>query len=124
MKYSIQKISQIIDAQILVLSNAPTNIEYLALDSRRLSFPNESIFFALVGVRNDAHLYLSQAYQAGVRNFVISKNIDFQYFPQANFLKVADTLRALQQLAAFHRAQFEHLQERQKRKNRRELLNT
>ncbi len=110
MKYSINKIAQIIDAQIINAYNLAATIEHLALDTRRLAFPNQSIFFALVSAKNDAHQYLPQAYQAGVRNFVISKDIDYQNFMQANFLKVTDTLKALQHLAAHHRAQFSSLQ--------------
>ena len=37
---------------------------------------------------------------------MVSDKIDFQIYPEANFLLVYDTLAALQQLAGFHRNQF------------------
>lgn len=82
-------------------------IEWLMTDSRSLTFPSESLFFALVSKRNNAHLYVHELYLQGVRSFVISEvRPEFELMPDAFFLLVDDTLRALQYVAAFYRHQF------------------
>ena len=53
------------------------------------------------------HRYIQDLYQLRVRNFVVSElRPEFTRMPDANFLLVKDTLRALQRLAAFHRNRF------------------
>jgi alanine racemase len=79
------------------------HIAELLTDSRKLSTPLETAFFALVTTRNDGHRYIGDLYERGVRHFVVS------YIPEGNFsdaafLTVSDTLRALQRLAAHHRS--------------------
>lgn len=81
-------------------------IENLLLDSRKVYSPAVSLFFALKGPRRDGHQFIPELYKKGVRNFVVSKSIDPHLYPEANFLLVDDTLKALQQLAAWHRGQF------------------
>ncbi len=81
---------------------------YLLTDSRSLSYPEETLFFALQTSLNDGHKYIPDLYKAGVRNFVIQHNIPEQEkLTGANFLLVDDSLTALQELAAGHRAQFD-----------------
>lgn len=83
-----------------------TGITHLLLDSRKIIVPAHSLFFALEGFRRDGHDYIPALYRNGVRSFVISREMDYSGYPEANFLRVKDTLEALQQLAAFHRRQF------------------
>jgi alanine racemase len=63
------------------------------------------LFFALVGERHNGHLYLGELYERGVRAFVVSEEVSVSRYPQASFITVDDTLRALQALAANHRRQ-------------------
>jgi len=102
------KISHI--AQILDVPTIPTDTEIteLIIDSRKITYPAHSLFFALISDRRDGHDFIASAYQAGVRAFVVSKPIDQTLFPDAVFLVVADTLTALQQLAGYHRSQFSY----------------
>lgn len=106
MTYAISKI-----ASILNVKNKPTKdaiISVLLTDSRKLTNPAETLFFALVTKNNDAHNFVSDLYLSGVRNFVVSKmKPEWQSFVDTNFLLVKDSLLALQKLAAFHRSQFE-----------------
>ena len=82
-------------------------IGWLLTDSRSLTFPAESLFFALVSKRNNAHQYVSELYNQGLKSFVISEiRPEYEQMPDAFFLLVDDTLLALQQVAAFHRGQF------------------
>ncbi|MFN7116829.1 MAG: bifunctional UDP-N-acetylmuramoyl-tripeptide:D-alanyl-D-alanine ligase/alanine racemase [Saprospiraceae bacterium] len=107
MKYSISKIAGIINGQLLQSSPSYQDIEHLLLDSRQIVFPASALFFAVKGTRHNAHEFIPQLYQAGVRNFVVSESIDLQKFTEANFILVDNTLAALQQLAAYHRQQFQ-----------------
>lgn len=80
---------------------------YLSLDSRKISFAEKTIFFAIKNERQNANLFLANIYQAGVRNIVSDEaTLDISRFPLANILLVDDTVSALQKLAAFHRTQF------------------
>jgi len=81
-------------------------IRYLFTDSRQISFPEESLFIALVTPRRNGHLFISQAWQKGVRAFLISEKPMPEEYPGAVFFQVHDTLLALQQLAKFHRDTF------------------
>lgn len=81
-------------------------IMWLETDSRKVSNPSQSLFFAIEGERRDGHDFISELLAAGVLNFVITKK---EFIPKgvaANFLIVKDSLKALQLLAAWHRKQF------------------
>lgn len=104
MSYSIEHIAAIIRANNLHLNNAA--IEHLLIDSRKIIFPETSLFFALHSNRRDGHTFIQEVYERGVRNFVIDKAIDTSNYIDANFLLVENTLIALQNLAAYHRSQF------------------
>lgn len=82
-------------------------IDNLLLDSRKTYTVSSSVFFALKGIRRDGHRFISELYKKGVRNFIVSSVPDIKLFPEGNFMLVEDTLKALQQLAASHRKQFD-----------------
>ena len=82
------------------------SVSQLLTDSRSLVFPGESVFFALKSGRNNGHRYISDLYGQGVRAFVISEQISYELFEEAVFICVSDTLKALQQLAEYHRSEF------------------
>lgn len=104
--YTIETIADIIGGRPFIQRNDAT-IRYLQTDSRRISFPGQSLFFAIVAVR-DGHDFIAQAWDRGVRNFVVSRD-EFppDRFPDGNFLLVNNTLEALQTLAAYHRDRFD-----------------
>ncbi len=104
MKYTISHIARITDAEAFVKHD--DSIEQLLLDSRKISSPATSLFFALKGPRRDGHQFIPELYKKGIRNFIGSEKINLSPFPDANFLFVDDSLQALQQLAAYHRSQF------------------
>ncbi len=105
MTYSISTIAQILH---LPEPKIPaSNISILLTDSRSLTYPEESLFFALRTRNNDGHRYLHDLYQSGVRNFVVDHvpatmlNVD-----DANFLVVENVMKSLQTLARCHRHRF------------------
>jgi len=105
LSYSIQRISQIIQGEAL-LPNPSVVIEYLLTDSRRLVFPSATLFFALSTSRKNGAEFIEELYTAGVRSFVVNKGFNAAAYTGCNFIFVDDTLLALQQLAAYHRKQF------------------
>ena len=103
--YSADEISETIGGTAFI-EFPDTTIRTIITDSRKISDSNRGIFFALQG-RRDAHIFISDVYKAGVRNFVIDQaSFDRQSFEGCNFFLVDDTLRALQELAAHHRLKF------------------
>jgi alanine racemase len=79
-------------------------INRLLIDSRALSFPEDTLFVAIVSNRNDGHKYIPGLYKKNVRSFMVSHVFpEFKEFKDANFIVVGDTLKALQELAANHR---------------------
>ncbi len=89
--------------------NVPqVDIKWLLTDSRSLSFPSESLFFAIKSKRNDGHRYIGELYRQQLRYFVVSDILaEFSDMTEAVFLLVDDTLQGLQQLAKAHRTAFE-----------------
>jgi len=82
-----------------------TEINWLLTDSRSLSFPAESLFFAIKTARNNGHNYVPELYEQNLRYFVVSEmRPEFDKLTDAIFLKVDDTLKALQTLASAHRS--------------------
>ena len=82
-------------------------INYLLTDSRQLgAYPEQTLFFALHTDKNDGADYIPDLYIKGVRAFVVTEE---QYKVQgtkydAQWIIVADVLRALQDLAAYKRS--------------------
>ncbi len=81
-------------------------IEHLLIDSRKLVFPSATLFFALSSERRDGSVFIKELHERGVRNFVVPSGFGVSAYAQANFIIVDDPLRALQELAAYHRRQF------------------
>ncbi len=75
-------------------------------DSRKTVIFNESLFISIDGAQHDAHRFIPELYQKGVRSFIISKDLDYKKFPEASFLKVENSIEALQKLALYKRKEF------------------
>lgn len=126
MSYTIEDIARIIGARRI--GDRPAAIDWLLTDSRSLSFPEETLFFALPTKRNDGTRYIRDLYARGVRNFVVSEErlnevgigepkvedvarqetVDTAAMqPAFNLLVVPNPLKALQKLAEQHRDRFQ-----------------
>lgn len=103
MSYHIEQIASIIGAKRT--GTRDSIVTWLLTDSRSLWLPEETLFFALVGQRNNGHHYVEELYTRGVRNFVVTTLPD-ECHDDANYLQVKDTLQALQSLAEYHRHSF------------------
>lgn len=106
MSYTALSIAPIINGRLLS-SDDESNILHLLTDSRKLTQPESSLFFALTSERNDGHKYIEELYSKGVRNFVIGLHYSFPVLLKGcTVIAVTDTLLAMQQLAAYHRSKF------------------
>lgn len=106
MAYPLHKIANIIHAE--TAGQLPSvEISRLLTDSRKLIYPNKTLFFALSGAANNGMFFIEELYQNGVRAFVVNKSFAAEVnYTGAFFLIVEDVMAALQQLASYHRLQF------------------
>ena len=102
--YSLQKVAEIVNGQLIGAAEE-RKISDLLIDSRHLMDAGQAFFFALKSQRNDGHKYIEELYEKGVRAFVVNQRPEASC-PEAAFIVVADTLKALQALASYHRQQF------------------
>ncbi len=85
------------------------HIENIITDSRKILFPEQSLFFAINGPNRSGASFIADLYQKNVRNFIVDKSFnisELKQFPSANFLQHENVLQALQLFAEFHRTQF------------------
>jgi Alr-MurF fusion protein len=90
-----------------------TTAQYLLNDSRQLSSPQRSIFFAIKGLHHDGHQFLDDLYRKGVREFVVEKKAispvltrEIGRMKDAKIWQVEDSILAMQEIAKLHREQF------------------
>jgi alanine racemase len=76
------------------------------IDSRKLLFPEQTIFFALQGNKVDGHAFVEDLYAKGVRYFVLSIPLTKKY-KSAQIVYTPNVQQTLQSWAAFHRQQFD-----------------
>jgi len=105
MHYSVSELSIAIGAR--QVGNSQHAITHVTIDSRSVTTGLGVAFFAIVGERFDGHRFISELYtNSGVPFFVVSSKVETEKYADATFLVVANTLMALQKLAAYHRAKF------------------
>ena len=104
MKYSVEQITTLTGAHRY--GTARGDIAFLLTDSRSLSFPEETLFFALRTKHGDGHRYIADLYNRGVHNFVV-ETLPETLHEDANYLLVPSSLAALQRLAERHRDEFD-----------------
>ncbi|MFN0292603.1 bifunctional UDP-N-acetylmuramoyl-tripeptide:D-alanyl-D-alanine ligase/alanine racemase [Pedobacter helvus] len=100
--YTIEQIAEIVEGKGLFV-NKDALVTSLVIDSRTLSNAPQALFFAIKAQR-DGHEFIGNAYQNGIRNFLVSTDVAQDQYPEANWIKVGDALLALQKLAIYHRA--------------------
>ncbi len=107
--YTIDLIREVLEVKDYRLANYNQQITELVYDSRKVNQPEQSLFFALTAAR-DGHDFILDAYQRGVRSFVVSRlTADIESLAAVNILLVADPLAAMQRLTTYHRLQFKGL---------------
>lgn len=104
------KISQlpvIVKGKLLQLTT-DHDIHYLITDSRKALASGKSLFFAIKGIRHDGHDHIRDAYDQGIRSFVVERPLSVRDYPLANFILVNSSISALQQIALYHRKEFSY----------------
>ena len=81
-------------------------VDHLLIDSRKLLFPESTLFFAIRTERGDGHHFIEDLYQRGVRHFMVDHVPDLMRMPEASFYVTEDVVSALQNLVAVHRSFF------------------
>lgn len=107
MIYKIKDVAQITGG--ILIGNGDIDIKYLLTDSRNIAHAEYSLFFAIKGERHDGHKFIADLYDKNVRCFVVSDTTAIEKnYPDAIFIKVDNTLKALQVLCAEHRKMFNY----------------
>ncbi len=108
MTYSAEEIAKILNADTHLLSDKDMEIRHLAMDTRKLNQPAETLFFALSGSMHNGHDFLNEALDKGVKNIVVEKNSGL-ISGHVNVFLVTNSLKSLQKLAAYHKSRFSEL---------------
>ena len=105
MNYNTSEISHILG--VTPSFHKAQTISVLLIDSRSLTFPDESMFFAITTATNDGHRYVRELYDKGVRCFCVTHiPEDMTAAQDAIFFVVKDVTLAMQKLATVHRQKF------------------
>ncbi len=105
-RYTIGDIAKISGGTLVGEPGRP--VRQICTDTRRIDQPAESLFVALTGPSHNGFRFLPEAWQAGIRSFLVAKIPESRdQYPDASFIVVPDTLHALQLFAAWHRNQFD-----------------
>jgi alanine racemase len=103
--YSLREIAAIIHGELI--HDNGHYINELLIDSRQLNNPGQSLFFSILTSRNDGHRFIKELFGRGVRSFVVQYlPPDYKSMPDAVFIRVDDSLDALQLIAEYHRRKF------------------
>ncbi|MCF6358979.1 MAG: bifunctional UDP-N-acetylmuramoyl-tripeptide:D-alanyl-D-alanine ligase/alanine racemase, partial [Draconibacterium sp.] len=106
-KYSVTEISKIVNGKLFGHPKFYNQkVKQIITDSRTFFKTENSLFFALVGPRNNGHLYIAGLIEKGVKTFVVSDKTVIN--KTATFVLVENTTLALQKLATYHRQQYNY----------------
>lgn len=100
--YLTYELAEIVDSKKTITHQQP--LHNISIDSRTILSPFDTVFFALVGDRNNGHDYIRELIDKGVKVFVISEYKD-EYIGLDNicFIEVGNTFEALHKVAIHHR---------------------
>ncbi len=102
--YPIEQIAEYTGGKLAKYNPGLSSPTYLSLDSRKILFPESTIFVALNTPHRDSNEFVEILYKKGIRNFLIEGgNIDLSKLSGANVIIVANTTKSLQLLAIKHR---------------------
>lgn len=105
MKFNISDIAKLLGYKGKIQRRT---VEELHIDSRLVIYPARTLFVALKTPNNDGHAYIPELIDIGVTNFIVSY-VDPEWASMGektlNFIKVNDTLAALQKIGQLCRDQ-------------------
>ena len=86
----------------LLQGNSTARIREISIDSRTIE--KGDIFLAIKGERYDGHSFVAEALRKGAVGAIVSRKMRGK---EASIIYVGDTIKALQDIAYFHRRKFE-----------------
>jgi UDP-N-acetylmuramoyl-tripeptide--D-alanyl-D-alanine ligase len=101
MKLNVNDIVEAVSGE-LVQGGASLECNGVAIDSRTMN--EGDLFMAIRGLHFDGHDFIPQAIEKGARVIVASHNMEIP--PEVGFIRVADTERALGELASWWRGRY------------------
>lgn len=105
--FTTESVAHILNAKLYKgIGYQNSQVQKFATDSRTFFDGSNTIFIALKGPRNNGHHYIANLTGKGIAAFIVSESSVIN--PNETFILVDDTTRALQQLAAFNRAQLNY----------------
>jgi alanine racemase len=84
-----------------------STFQQISVDSRTLLSPEETLFIAIRGERNDGHRFIQELIRKGVRQFLVEALPEIEDSQKdVSFVICKNTLAALQEFIRFHRSKF------------------
>lgn len=83
-------------------------IREIVTDSRKITGAGQTIYAAIKGVHHNGHLFLRDCYDKGIRFFIVEENTTDSFPDDAVFLRVKNTVDAIQRIASAHRSSFKY----------------
>lgn len=107
MKYTLAELTKIVGGDLI--GSGDLEMTQVLLDSRKIYLPQKSVFVAIKSTKRNGHDFVLDAYHLGLRYFLLSEKVEeLSKLPKVHIIYVQNTLKALQQLASYHRAQFSY----------------
>lgn len=103
MRYRLSEIARLCGGELFGADNEVCEV---VIDSRSHAFGAAAMFVAICGTTYDAHDFVPDMLERGIRGLIVERDIDLSQYDGVGFVKVRNSLEALQQLAAAHRASF------------------
>ena len=103
MRYFLSDIARICGGELVGEDLLVTSV---VTDSRTSVFAAEALFVAMCGKNHDSHDYVPEMLQRGVQAFMVERDNTAWLAEGAGYVRVNNSIEALQQLAAAHRSSF------------------
>ncbi len=104
--YTAESIASLFPDGTHLLPDPSAPVQHICIDSRKAAWQPNAIFIALQGARADGHRYIQDAYNHGVRNFLVQEQMNTTALPSGNFIRVPNVLDAFHSIATHHRNNF------------------
>ncbi len=106
MKYRLSEIASVTKGGRLL--GEDVEVRSVMTDSRHSFAPDSApMFVAIAGINHDGHNFIGDLYRRGVRAFMVERELNAAEYPEAGFVIVPRSLRALQRVAADYRSHFD-----------------
>jgi alanine racemase len=103
--FHFSKLAEITGGEILRLFD-DVEVSGFITDSRNIANGNDLLFIALRGPHFNGNTFAHEAYDNGIRNFILEDEKGIDTLPCVNIIKVKNGLDSLQAIASSHRQKF------------------